>query len=129
MFSLNPKYHYSCYSSDSEKDAKNHVHSVNKVYAVEDIKNQKSNLIEYKIRWKVDQLGYFVQWLHPHLLGDVKIFGFNLSGISPHRVNDKIEGIICESEDGNSDFILKNKIFYEYVGSALKSTIKKMITP
>jgi len=110
-FSLTKKVYRSCFSSEV---VKNKIHrSINYLIAVQDIKGQKWNLFEYRIRWVVDIYENFFHWEEPQLLGDSKCFGLQLDEIQPFLpTSEKIEGVLFKCKNG--DFITSDFSKFDY---------------
>jgi len=65
-------------------------------------------MLEYRLRWKVDEQGNFEKWEKPQLLGDYKIFGVSFKStpeLKPIWQDGKIAGFWIKSDDENEYMI------------------------
>ena len=88
LLRLGDDYIYSCYSSEVEVE--DNYKSIN--YLVKSTQGVKQDidyihvLLEYRLRWKVDEKDNFIQWEKPMLLGTTKILfkgNFMIRSLTP----------------------------------------------
>ena len=68
------------------------------------------SILEYRLKWKEDNVGNFQRWDKPEFLGDSKIVWSNEFEFEPflYIPNDKIEGVLFMDTVHKDYFILKN---------------------
>jgi hypothetical protein len=101
-----------CYTSEVE--VTKYKRSINYLVAKEDC-HQKWTLVEYRLRWVVDDQGKFLKFEQPQLLGDYKVFGVRIRRIKPFITSDKIQGVLIET-NRRGKFVLprNNGLRYEF---------------
>ena len=66
------------------------------------------DVLDYRVRWKVDDNGDLKKWETPQLLGVTKFFGFNsISAVRPFIASDEIVGTVFHFLGTYGEFVLK----------------------
>ena len=81
-------------------------------------------MVEYRLRWIVDNEDNFVKWQKPQLLGDAKTLGFVIEDLSPCISSKGIMGLNIKI--GLKYFLLKNQneMKFEFIDKTIKSSVK-----